>query len=365
MKALAVCPNGERITPREKLVGMVLADSHQDKARRFTYPSVETIAEESMSDRRTCQRYLSALERKGVIRRLRPSNQGRGAQVFYFFPALEELPEGWQDAALSVPDVFCDKGGGRAAEGRRKGGNLRAALIERAQEREHEQVQQEQHPPTPLARGESGGKENDDANDRERKDREQGTGNREQDAAGSYAPEKSAASVDLAAMEVQTPGLEVSERQTVGSELGDGESDSKRDVGSARSGVDAGGETAEAGADLDGVADEPLDDLEIAVTAQVVMIGCGWTDEKLRPIIVAQLDMQEQSGEGLVETSQKMIAAWKLYKQQGSRLRFKWGARKFIGEGYWSNSESWPWDAMVLREERLRANARVGSYTPP
>ena len=125
MKALVVCPNGELITPREKLVGMVLADSHQDKARRFTYPSVETIAEESRSDRRTCQRYLDALERKGVIRRLRPSNQGRGAQVFYFFPALDELPEGWQDAALlsqAAPDVFFwkgrRKGGGRAAEGR-------------------------------------------------------------------------------------------------------------------------------------------------------------------------------------------------------------------------------------------------------
>ena len=274
MKALVVCPNGERITPREKLVGMVLADSHQDKARRFTYPSVDTIAEESMSDRRTCQRYLAALERKGVIRRLRPANQGRGAQVFYFFPALEDLPEGWHDAALSTPDIFSEKGGGRAAEGRRKGGNLDAAHIERAQEREQEQQEQKQNTPLPPSQ-----------------------------ASGECEVEK--------------------------------ENDA-----------------------------QPLSDPQIAATVQVVMIGCGWTDEKLRRIIAAQLDLQEQSGEGLVETSQKMIAAWKLYKQQGLRLRFKWGARKFIGEGYWSNSESWPWDAVVLREERQRANARVGTWHP-
>jgi len=117
MKGLVFCPNGERLTPREKLVGMVLADSHQDKAKSFTYPSVETIAKESLSDKRTCQRYLDGLERKGVIVRLRPKGQGRGSLVFYFFPALDVLPEGWQGATLPDGSLFAQKGGERVAEG--------------------------------------------------------------------------------------------------------------------------------------------------------------------------------------------------------------------------------------------------------
>jgi hypothetical protein len=163
VKAMTICPNGERITPREKLVGMVLADSHQDRAGRFTYPSVDTIAEESVSDRRTCQRYLAALERKGVIRRLRPVNQGRGTQTFYFFPELDEIPEGWQDAALFSTPIFLQKGDRRAAEGRQKGGKARTGVIERAQEQEQKQQKQlETTPPNPLANeGECGRKEND------------------------------------------------------------------------------------------------------------------------------------------------------------------------------------------------------------
>jgi Helix-turn-helix domain len=150
-KELVVCPNGELISAREKLVLMVLADSHQVKAGRFTYPSVETIAADARCDRRSCQRYLDALERKGVIRRLRPANQGAGMMTFYFFPEIEAIPEGWQDAALFF--------GGRAGEGRQKGGRRAAetqlSLVERAQEREQE-PEQKQKPPQPPARGAGG-----------------------------------------------------------------------------------------------------------------------------------------------------------------------------------------------------------------
>jgi hypothetical protein len=118
MKSLVFCPNGERITRSEKAVGMVLADSHQDRGNSFTYPALDTIAEESASDRRTAQRLLASLERKGVLLRLRPNNQGRGTTVFYFFTALDVIPEGWRDAALFSGDLFLQKGGGRAAEGR-------------------------------------------------------------------------------------------------------------------------------------------------------------------------------------------------------------------------------------------------------
>ena len=114
-KELVVCPNGERITRGEKLVLIVLADNHQDKAKHFTYPSIDTIAEDALCDRRSCQRHLDGLERKGVIRRLRPVAYGRSLTTFYFFTALDKIPEqGWQNAALF--DVS-QKGGKRAAKG--------------------------------------------------------------------------------------------------------------------------------------------------------------------------------------------------------------------------------------------------------
>ena len=155
MKGLVFCPNGERLTPREKLVGMVLADSHQDKAKSFTYPSVETIAEESLSDKRTCQRYLDGLERKGVIVRLRPKGQGRGSLVFYFFPALDVMPEGWQGATLFDGSLFAPKGGERVAEGWQKGGRTHISpVVERAREREQQQEQEQVLTPLPPQAGE-------------------------------------------------------------------------------------------------------------------------------------------------------------------------------------------------------------------
>lgn len=108
MKMLRICPNGERITRNEKLVGLVLADSHQDKSHTYTFPSVEGIAEDSIMSKRECQRVLASLEAKGVIQRVRPEVQFRGVTTFYRFPALEE--EGRQ--AVTLPDT----------EGRQKGG---------------------------------------------------------------------------------------------------------------------------------------------------------------------------------------------------------------------------------------------------
>jgi hypothetical protein len=89
VKALVTCPNGERISRAEKLVALVLADSHQDKGEG-TYPAVRTIAEDALMDERVCRRMLAALERKGVITRIRAANQGRGQFTFYRFPALDE-----------------------------------------------------------------------------------------------------------------------------------------------------------------------------------------------------------------------------------------------------------------------------------
>ncbi len=89
VKALVMCPNGERISRTEKLVALVLADSHQDKGKAHTYPAVKMIAEDSLMEARVCRRMLASLERKGVIARDRAENQGRGQLTFYRFPALD------------------------------------------------------------------------------------------------------------------------------------------------------------------------------------------------------------------------------------------------------------------------------------
>ncbi len=92
IKGMVECPNGERISRMEKHVGMILADSHQDRASRRTYPSVEGMAEDAVMSDRHFQRMLASLERKGVIRREYPDGVGRGKTTYYFFPELDEIP---------------------------------------------------------------------------------------------------------------------------------------------------------------------------------------------------------------------------------------------------------------------------------
>lgn len=117
VKALVVCPNGERISRTEKLVALVLADSHQDKGKAHTYPAVKTIAEDSLMDPRVCRRMLASLERKGVIARERAENQGRGQLTFYRFPALDGAKEEVEEGG---PNVLLFSGGRRTEGGRKE-----------------------------------------------------------------------------------------------------------------------------------------------------------------------------------------------------------------------------------------------------
>lgn len=329
MKALVVCPNGERITPREKLVGMVLADSHQDRAQRFTYPSVKTLAEDSMCDERVCRRYLSALERKGVIRRLRPANQGRGMQVFYFFPELDEIPKGWQDVPLSI-SVSARKGDRRGTEGGPKADILRLCPIdERAQEPEQVQPEQKQTPPNPLVNeGEATRKETNAVGTQEK------ASCQDRDYLGANESRK-------------RPG-------GAGVSLSD-------QLRTERSRADE-----PCMENSDAISGDPSS--EITAATDQVMLGCSFTEErlkkKLRAVIVQEYARTDRLGETYEEIAKVMIERWKSYTSQGERLRVKWGARRFFSEGYWRETESWPWDAAVLREEHIRAEASAGSYTP-
>lgn len=149
IKSLVECPNGERISRSEKLVALVLADSHQDKSTAYTFPSVATIAEDALMDERVCRRLLSSLERKGVIVRERGNSQGRGQMTFYRFPALDGAAKGGHVVPLSAPKSGRSFLSERGTEGGRKGDKSRTALKEE-QEQEPKQL-------TPLSPSRSEG----------------------------------------------------------------------------------------------------------------------------------------------------------------------------------------------------------------
>jgi len=78
-----------------------------------------------------------------------------------------------------------------------------------------------------------------------------------------------------------------------------------------------------------------------------------------------QLNMSMLGGELRVEPATialAMIDAWKRFQSQGMRLRVRWSPNNFFSEGHWRNSQGWHWDNDALREERLQAEARVGSW---
>jgi hypothetical protein len=291
MKALVFCPNGERITRSEKAVGMVLADSHQDRGNSFTYPALDTIAEESASPRRTAQRLQASLERKGVLLRMRPRNQGRGTTVFYFFTALDVIPAGWKDAregrhsvALFDGELFLHKGDRRATEGRQKGGNLNTAPVERAREPEQEQQKQLELTPLPPASG--------------------GAVDRNQPSAvvSSGAPPAS----------VNPPCAAQQGR-------------------------------------LSGVGD-PLE-----TAADQVMQGCGFVQKRLRRVLRAAIEHEVNSGEHPATAALAMMAAWKRQLLDGDVLRVIYGPEKFFGHGHWSKPLQYDPQALERERMRANA----------
>lgn len=301
-KALVICPNGESIKPREKLVLVMLADAHQDKAKHFTYPSIDTLAEDALCDRRSCQRYLDGLERKGVIRRLRPAHQGRGMQVFYFFTALDVIPEGWQDAALFGGAILRQKGGKRAAEGRQKGGRTRPAPIERAQERELQlELEAKTNPQVPA--GGDGG------------------------------------------LDCEEPPLDEGQRAHLATlEAGSGKrehyeawyrEENRRKALAAREDTARQAEKDRMRAMLP----------DAATAAKWVLRECGWVDRGrgngIGAAVQAQLGLQAQRGSPPWEAGPAMVRAQARYAELGARLRPQYGWVKFVELGIWNAPQSW------------------------
>lgn len=319
---LVVCPNGDLISRGEKLALMVLADSHQAAAGRFTYPSVATMAPLALCDPRTFRRHLDGLERKGVIRRLRPPAQGRGMQVFYFFCELDELPEGWQNATLLWSAQRVAKGGQkegkRRAEGGRKGDILSDAYpTVRARELELELEQKQETPPNPPSPG--------------------------------------------GACEGEPKTLFVVTTETAPPRPQEG--------GSVRSEVEPRLDD-EARAATAGELQAELSPELLRDAVRQLMAACGLAeqvDRRLPGVLesVLRREVSESSlarAPALAEAVVRMSLAWEEYSETGEALRFRWGARKFFGHGYWRSQEGWPWDAVVLREQRLRREMGTGYW---
>jgi hypothetical protein len=102
----------------------------------------------------------------------------------------------------------------------------------------------------------------------------------------------------------------------------------------------------------------------VDAAVEQVMQGCGFTARRLGPVLREVIRQQADRGEPPPTTALAMIAAWKSYILQGSKLRVRWGARRFFAEGYWNKPDGWPWDGAALREERMQAEAQIGSYAP-
>jgi len=415
-KGLLVCPNGELISPREKLVLMVLADSHQDRAGRFTYPSVSTIAEDSMCDKRSCQRYMASLERKGAIRRMRPANQGRSQITYYFFAELDELPKGWQDAALSDAGIFLQKGGKRVVERAAKG-RQNAPSLNRTRTREPEPKQeqeQKQLPLIPLASegGVANRGEGDEALGKHTKTR-QGNGGGNVPAANlplGVVPENR--TTGASSRLPLDSGMPLAATQEAGSDAASASSAADlAQVADARGSVERGTAFADVsdgrcglGHDDDAVVanelrpdqlehleachpamraeferyyreenakaakvthkadDAPAPALEFADTAAArawVMRECGYVENRRRrgvgPVIEAALQERAAQGEALGGIAARMVEAVRKYTEAASRMRFQYGPAKFFELGLWCDENKWPWDYAGIRKQQAMA----------
>lgn len=88
VKKLSECPDGAALDAGMKLLLFVLADYHNTELRR-AFPSVKTLARESLIHYDTAKRYLHYLESHLVIEQHHPENQGSGQMCWYSILELD------------------------------------------------------------------------------------------------------------------------------------------------------------------------------------------------------------------------------------------------------------------------------------
>lgn len=288
IKELAVCPNGDRISRTEKLVALVLADSHQVNGEG-TFPSVQSIAEDAMMDERVCRRLLASLERKGVIIRRRSDRQGRGQTTFYFFPALDA------GHVSSAPPKASPKGPRKPEKPGEKGGQYVPLFLDQKEDGRRTEGGQNAHSHI------------------EEQEQEQKLNTPPISPKGGPGP-KNCIPIRL--------------------------SDAPAPVACSDAAVQTSVENA------------------VARVCQ----KCGFAAARLRRKLHAVAEQRVEQGERAEEVADRMIDAWERYGKQGTRLYRRRSPAEFYEAGLWLNSNLWDWDNAEIRDERMRAEARTGSY---
>jgi hypothetical protein len=294
IKELIVCPNGERITRSEKLVALVLAEFHQVS----TFPSVRTIAEDSLMDERACRRLLASLERKGVILREHGDRQGRGQTTFYFFPAITAERGAWASS------FFAMKRTEFAAPDRPKG----PKRVEIPKKKEGTAA--------PLFLGER---------------RTEG-GQKEDKIGAAYKEEQEQE------QKLRTTPLPPS----ADADGGDGPKPAQVASGTAPEGWLLSGQL----------------DAAVKRVADAVGLPTRRARRKLRAVVLQRMELGEAPG----EVADRMIAMYEK-QEKNSRLLFRVvPPLEFYESGLWISMNRWNWDQASVRDERLRMEARVGSF---
>jgi Helix-turn-helix domain len=90
VKNLRTAPTGEPFTLPERALLLYLADAHNEKNSGGAWPKVNTLAEFFRVTRRSIQRHLAALVRKGVIHaEKRHQRDGRLASNRWYFTHID------------------------------------------------------------------------------------------------------------------------------------------------------------------------------------------------------------------------------------------------------------------------------------
>jgi hypothetical protein len=98
--------------------------------------------------------------------------------------------------------------------------------------------------------------------------------------------------------------------------------------------------------------------LELAVDQ--VSSALAIANRRKRKLLRNVIALECEKGEKEPTVALALIAACRKKAEMG-RFLCRCSLTEFLGEGLWKDEQRWPWNQMAIREEQLRAEARVGS----
>lgn len=91
--------------------------------------------------------------------------------------------------------------------------------------------------------------------------------------------------------------------------------------------------------------------------AKRVCQAMGATARGVLRAVMQQLELRARSPDEARGVADRLIARHAEYSRDAEWMRFAWGLRKWVSDGYWDQPQSWPYDEAKI--ERARG-ARVG-----